>query len=378
MFKKWLHTAYDTPGTGGSGGGATDNSAGSVSEGVEPITSGIASGTASDAMIKAALAASSAEEGTEEPQAVTPHGPATTGITTEQAPSKQPATGAAATVGRDAPEPRIVTAVKNARADERDVVTKELEKKYGWAAGVEEGDARIAFGVAHQLSTNAEGFLQNLAKDLGYTVTKAGQAPAAATGTTEEMPKPAYRSEDGQLFYSADQLTKVLDIQASKIEAKLRGELKPLQDAHSTQAATDRERAQIEQNRTLVAETMTELRAYPHFQMDDGKGGKIDNPAIMKELLAIPADVRVRNPIAALYRAYNSFFTKGVFPTIASSAEETVRASNAKKLAAARGGAHPVNGSGDGTTTTEIKGVDGLAAHMARLAGSNDPRFVAQ
>lgn len=373
MFKHWLLTPYyETPGAGGGGGAASDNVAASVSEGAEPTVSGVSSGTASDAMIKAAMAASSAEEATTGAEAATSHGPAKTGDTTTQASPIKPAIGAAGTEGQ-APENRITAAVRNARADEREVVTKELAQKFGWAANVQEADARVAFGVAHELATDSQGFLQRLAGHLGYTLTKG--AAQTKTPAVEEMPKPTYRSEDGQMFYSAEQHNQALDIHGRKLAAQIRAELQPLQDAHQSQRAAAEEQARTEQNRALIAETMTELRAYPHFQMDDGKGGKIDNPAIMKELLAIPANIRQRNPIAAIYRAYNSFFAKGVFPTIATSAEDTVRAANAKKAAAARGNGHPVSGSTGAGQDTEIKGVDGLAAHMERLAASNDPRF---
>lgn len=350
--------------TDNGGGGTSENVAASVTGGAaEPTSSGnVTSGSASDAMIKAAMAASSTEEATAGAEADKPATPGTPEIAAKP--------GAIDPQGKPgAPESRITAATRNART----AAIAETEAKYAWAKGIEPAAAEIAFDVAVELAKDPTAFAEKLASRLGMRLVPLTQAAAARTteqgDPNEQMPTPSLRSEDGQMVYTAEQLHKALEINSRKLLAQMRGEIKPLMDGHQATQRTQAE-AEAHQHATETKDfILSAARQQPHFQVDDGKGGKMDHPKILENLKAIaPAERRRLGPAGALYQAYTQYLREDVFPNIEQSVTKRVQDSW-KKKAAGSGGAHP-NGSDASEKPTRLRDGDvtGLAAHMARLA----------
>ena len=90
---------------------------------------------------------------------------------------------------------------------------------------------------------------------------------------------------------------------------------------------------------------------------------------IAKELEQV--DPRVRRQVgsvAALYMAYNKVLAEKVFPTIGRDAESKVREGFKRSAAASNGQVKPGAGVDGKPKPLKDGDVDGLAAHMARLA----------
>jgi hypothetical protein len=381
MKLTWKPFLYP-PEVGSGSGGGTENNAGS-SSGVTASEGSVTSGTASDAMIAAFTAASSAEEGTSGLDTETEADPDVTGTpaatgdsnvaTTTGAKGPQVPTGAQG----EAPEPRIVTAVKNARA----AAVAETEAKFAWAKDLDKDSVDTAFGVVGRMLEDTPKFAAKLAAELGMKLVPV-DAPvtAAATGTGSapatggfKLPKALLRSEDGQGAYSEEQMGQILESFGTHLEAKLTGQMKPLMEAHTRQTETEKKAAIRAEAQASVNEFMAEYRARPHFMVDDGKGGKIEHPSILRNLQAIPPNVRAKiGPEAAVSRAYNKYLAEEVFPTIGTTAAAQVRDENARKLRGSDGSMHPAGANGSTNPPRLRDGdINGLAAHMAKLAGAN-------
>jgi hypothetical protein len=369
-----LSLLYYPPDTG-SGGGTTDNNAGNSG-----VSSGaVESGTASDAMI-AAFAASSAAEGDSDPDsAETEEAPDLTGDTSELGGDDTTATGNAKgsqvpTGARgEAPLSRIEAATRNAR----EKAIQETEAKYAWAKNVQQEDVRVAFNIASALLEDTPGFAAKIAAEIGMKlvpINETGSAAAApATGGAFKLPKAELRSEDGKGAFSEEQMSQVLTDFAAHLEAKFGDRVKPLESMR-TQMTEREQRARITAEATAsVNEMMADFRARQYFMVDDGKGGKIEHPSILRNLQAIPHSVRVKiGAEASMSRAYNKYLQEEVFPTIGTTAAAQVRNENARKLRGSTGNASVSGSTGRGTGTKLRDGdVAGLAAHMAKLAGAN-------
>lgn len=362
MLKFWL-APFSGPEDAGSGGGTTDNAAASVTGGApEPSTSGnVSSGTASDAMVKAAMAASSADgspAGNEAETAAITAGIAGT-VAKPVVDPNQPAKGAQAATKGEAPESRIQAAVRNARA--------EVETQYAWAKDLNPTHVSVAMDVATEISRDAKGFASRLAGELGMKlvpIKEQAQPPQGGQATGDgqaELPKPRLRAEDGTAAYAADQMPAIIDAITKRITAQFEGRIKPLVDDRERNQRTALATEQRESARQTVEGALAKARQLPHFT-------KENEPHILGLLKAIPQAERLQmGPIGAMYHAYNQFLAQKVFPSVDTAAEERVRASYAKKAATSVGSGHPVDQGGNGKST-EIKGVDGLARHMERLA----------
>lgn len=342
-----------------------------------PSTGNITSGTASEAMIKAAMSASSADtpaEGTPAPvpagaagDTPKPAGQSEPGATAAakgtQVPTGQPATPA----GNRGPVPldRHETAVRNAR----EVGYKDAEKKYEAFKGYDPSQAAVSYGVARELTNDPIGFGHKLAKELGFVMVRQDQT--AGNGkptqeTTTEFPQPRLRAEDGTLAYAADQIPQILEV----FKRSIQSEYKPLLEDRENNQRTQREQAVVADVRETVTAALTEARKLPHFTQTGADGKVTDNPIILDNLRAIPAETRQRiGPIAAMYQAYQQFLVEHIYPSIDTAAEKRVRDSYSRKAATSQGNGHPTDQGGDGKKTTIRPGdVDGLARHMERLA----------
>lgn len=371
MFKRYLTMPFGyPPETGAGDGGTTDNNVEISGAGA---SGEVSSGTASDAMIKAFEASSASEEsaGPEAAAAAVSAGTETavgTGITAPAAKGPQAPTGARG----EAPQSRIEAAVKNAR----EAAVTETEAKFAWAKDLNPDSVTTAFNIARSLLNDTPGFAAKIAAELGMKLVPKEEAakPIPQVGSAEfSFPKGALTSEDGVEAYSGKQVQEILNSAVASLRAEFGGQLKPLTEMRQNLTESEH-RAQIrEEAREAVTEMMTSFRAKPHFLVDDGKGGKHEHPNILRNLLAIPVQTRARiGAEAAMSRAYTQYLQEDVFPTIGTSAAETVRAENARKAATSTGTSAP-GGSAAGKKPVLRDGdVSGLAAHLANLASASN------
>lgn len=332
--------------------GTTENVAVST-----PSSSGgsgnVTSGTATDAMIKAATAASSAEESATTPDASA--GAIPPGATSD-ARGQPKVTGATVTSG-EAPVSRIEAAVKNARAEARAAV----EAQYAWAKDVDPQDVQVGGALLYDLRTNAKQFLQELAQELGATLSFGTPTAETVETVDEAFPAPDLVSPDGRLkTYSDATLQKMLHIHGRKVAKELRGEMAPMLEFVNGERETRAEQGRQQQVVEATKSALAEARKLPHFT-------KENEPLIAEKLKAIDPSIRRQvGSVAALYIAYNQMLSEKVFPTIETAAEVRVQNNNSKK-AAASVGAHPVDQGGEAKKPV-LRGVDDLAKHMERLA----------
>lgn len=369
MFKRYLGFLHYPPDTAAAAGGTTDNTAASVTGGsAEPTTSGVSSGTASDAMIKAAMAASSADSATPGADGVTkPAGAAgdTTGQTTTTAGdgatpdaiAQAAKDGSAAATAKPGfiPQERHDAILKNVRRD----TAMALQKQYG---GLTPERAISAFKIARRIANDPQGFWE----ELGQSLEQRGMTRRPAEAAKEEVyPEPALRSEDGkEAAYSAGQLKQILEIHAKQVQRTLMGDLRPLVDFYGTETERRNSEGQREQAKNLAGSALNEARSLPYFKENEA--------AIAETLQAM--DPRLRQSIGAIgamYRAYNLVLAKTVLPGVDKSAEERVRATFARKAATSEGSVHPGGSTGGDGKKPQLDNVTQLAAHMANMAGAS-------
>lgn len=350
MFKWYLHPFYSPPETGA---GTTENVAGSSTEG------SVTSGTASDAMIKAAMASESStdtpptgdEAETVDPATLTAKPAGSVTATTPPAKGAQVPTGTG-----PVPLDRHEAAVKNAR----EKAVTETEAKYAWAKDVDPKTVETAFGIVSEMLQDTQKFAHTLAGELGMKLVPITEEKPAAPATPYQLPEPVLRSEDGRGAYDAKQMMEILAEQEKRILATFGTQMKPLLTDREAAAKAKAEADVKAQGRQAATEALAEARKMPHFT-------KENEPEILKNLQAIPANVRASiGAVASLYRAYNQFLAEKVFPTIGTTAEQSVRDANRKKAAASAASVHPVSPSGDGAKP-EIKNVAQLSKYMEQL-----------
>lgn len=368
MKKFWFGFYSYPPDTAGSGSGSPENIA---SPGTD---SSVTSGSASESLIAAAMASESSSGGstteTEAQKVAKATGINITGDTpkpgAQSGAAKPDATGQpVAEATGPVPADRHKVAVTNARA----AGVAETEAKYSWAKNLDQDTVSTAFGIAHNVLKNTDEFLKVLAADQGYTLVKAGAAPAGAAAAPAsgefKLPEPKLHSEDGQGAFSSAQVGEILTNFTAHLESRFGERLQPLlTDREKAQkiAAQQQESAAVTQT---VTETMTDLRARPFFQVEDKDGKKVDSPKIYEYLMAIPKAQRLANPVAALHRAYSTYMEKDILPNYGSISEQRVRDENAKK-AAGSSGVRPGQATGTGEAKP-IRGVSDLAAKMEQM-----------
>lgn len=313
-------------------------------------TTSVSSGTASEAMLRA-VAASSAE--------ASPDGSKVAGAA--------PVTGATVQTGADGkpvdtkgpiPFDRHEQILKNAR----ETSAQEALKPFAWAKGLSEKEATAAIQLVSLIKKDPAAFW----RELGATI---GQTPAEAKATVAEaFPEADLEGPNGVKAYSDVALKKTLDLFRKQLMAEFQGELRPLMEFRDGEVST-RERAALAANmKSLAGRALTQARALPHF--------KEHEPAIVEKLQQMDPAIRAEvGPIAAMYMAFEQVKAEKVYPTLQADAEKRVRADFDKKAAAS--GIHPVGGDGKTQESPVINGEAGLAAHMRKLAESNDPRLTA-
>lgn len=328
-----------------------------------PAGSTISSGTASDAMIRAATSASSAEpSGT---GAIVPPAPAgsagdtpvegstgraaaTPDATGQPTPAGPAATPAATRT--EAPEPRILAATRNARADERTQVFRQLGVSAEQAA-----DVPVSMRLLGELRNDSLDFATRLAGEHGFTLVRTGQTPhdpdPSDVGVPQEPPK------------TWAEMQAILKAQELRLTRAFESRAKPLEDARETEARRVRSEAITREAQTASTQALTKARTYPHFK---------ENEVEIGERLAAmdPAERRQMGPVGAMLACYNAVLAEKVFPTIATTAKEQaaadVRAGYERK-ARSSGSVVPTGSVGEGKPV-ELKNTTDLAKHMQRLA----------
>ena len=304
--------------------------------------SAVSSGTADAAMIAAAEAASSADSApAAKPAGDTPPsaGSGTPGAipdaTGQPVVAGQPAKPAGS---GEAPERRIESAVRNARAD---VMTR-----FGLTADANPEDVRAGMRLVQALRTDMRGTLKRLSARL---------EPEDSGSGEEAYPEADLVSKDGQLkTYRAETFQKILDIHGRKVAQQVMQEMAPLRDFVDTET----ERREADDRRAYLKSAIDEVKGRPHF----------NEAGVHEALKAIPLEERrAMGPVAALNVAYSNFLRDKVFPGIDTAAEERVRKANLKKAAASDGSVHPAQGGGD-PKKRELRNVSDLSAHLSDLA----------
>lgn len=311
-------------------------------------TSGnVSSGTASEAMIKAAMASEGATEKT--PPVVDAASAAAPGAKVQIGTDGKPLTDA-----NEPPKERWNDILNN----QRKLAAEEALKPYAWARDMKAEDVSAAISLVSALRKDKVAFW----RELGAMIEPEG----AGETKDEAFPDADLEGPNGVKAYSDVTLKKTLDIFEKRLMRKFQGELRPLVEFRDGELST-RERNELTNNaKSLAGRALTQARALPHFKENEAHVvAKLQamDPALRKEV----------GPIAAMYMAFEAVKAEKVYPTMDVEAEKRVRADFDKKAAA--GGIHPVGGDGKVKETPVIKGQSGLAAHMERLAASNDPRF---
>lgn len=314
-----------------------------------PAGTSVSSGTASEAMIKAAGAASSAaaqpaggaDAGDTTKLAGAEAAPVTKPVATAQAASTGPA---AATANRgEAPEPRIVAAVRNAR--------EEVEGRYAWAKDLNPADVQNAMSIFREMRMDLAGFLRRAASETGLRIADNEQEKPW------EMPGGRLRSEDGTAAYSVDEVKDII----AHMRQELTEQLKPLSQFRddTTRAASMQQR--VAESRERVSHALTAARALPHFKEHEEK--------IAEKVRAIDPETRNQvGVIGCLHMAYSQVMADTVIPGIESGAAQRVREENERKAATSTGTVRPGGSSADGGKVPRLDNVRDLATHMARMA----------
>lgn len=339
-----------------------DKAAGSVS-GSSGGAASVTSGTASEALIKAASDSSSDNltgGAGDTSGAAGGDGASGASAATKEQPNLTGEAGAAATRG-EAPEPRIVAAVRNARA--------EVEKQYEWAKGFTPNDVediRTAMALVRDLRSDPRAFYQRLGQEIETRL-----PGERKTVDAKKFPEPGLISQDGkERAYSASQVEQIAAIIEERTMAKVMGEFKPMTEFVGSARQREAETANKTRSMELASEALTTARQLPHFQVAGADGKLQDHPEILKNLMALAPETRAKiGPIGALYLAYNQYLAQHVFPTADQDAEKRVRASFDKKAAASIG-ASP-SGSGGQGKPQEIKNVSDLARRMEQMAAGS-------
>ena len=269
------------------------------------------------------------------------------------------------------PEERRNVILENTRTKERAAVTAELMKTLGWAKDVQPEMVQSAFSLAGRVAQDPVGFVVQLISEIQQIPELAAAFDAKMGGKVPvkgKMPAPRLKAEDGTLAYSSDQVMEILQGFKAELMDEFGTRVQPLEDFRGSLEEREEVMNVIHQSRTESRELLGEMRQLAHWPQPDPTTKK--NPGevkIAEYLAAIPAEVKSKiGAVASMYRAYNTYLQKDVFPTLGSKTEQEVR-DNLRRKAAAGIGAVP------GTTvvpsvTKKPTNPQELAAHMAAMA----------
>ena len=275
----------------------------------------------------------------------------------------EPATGAGVSGSphssppREAPEPRIVAAVKNAR--------EALEGELGWARtlGVPKAEVQRYVSLGHRLDQDPRSFYAQLGQELGITHEEGtGRRPAEPVPEPFTIPEGDLFSEDRtQRAYSEKSMRKIITDLRADIVREVRGEYQPAIE-FATAGRSAQEDAEV---RAQAAETarqaITHALTLPHFRENQ--------QLISEELAKIDPTIRHQvGSVAAMYMAYNKVLAERVLPVLGQQRESQTIADLQRSATAGstvvgtQAAPRPKPSLRDGN-------LDDLARHMEQLAG---------
>ena len=313
----------------GSGSVPSSSSAGGSST---PASSPAGPSSAAAALESASSAASTGQPGGNGQPSPASTGPATS-ASGATVPTSQPS--------GEAPEHRIEAAVRNVR--------RELTERLGWAERYKPEEVEEATSMLAALNSDPRGFLNRLQAELE------DDDPAD--------PEPDLQSDDGKKkAYSHEAMRKIIANVERRITRSLEGRFGPALEFANEGRAAQAVSAQVAEGRSIATQALTEARKLPHF--------KDNEPAISEKLAAMDPTYRRRvGSVAALYMAYNAVLSEKVLPTLKITAEQDAISGFQKSAHASSGQVQPGTGV-TGKPVLKEGDIDGLARHMAKLAGA--------
>lgn len=264
-------------------------------------------------------------------------------------------------------ESRIQSATRNARSQTVRAVFDELGLSLEPGADVRGTlrEIREQLDVVRRMAANPRKFWQEFGAELGV-----GDSGGAGGTTDEREPEADLVTENNRKVYSAERMAQVWSYREKRLLESLRREFAPMRDFVTNAEQAEADRTENARLGALATSSLTAARNLPHF--------KEHEPEIQKRLIAMDPDLRSSvGAIAAMHMCYTSVLRDKVFPTINSQAEARIRDEYAKKAAATSVVDNNSTGGGVPSKVQPIKGIGGLAAHMAKLESSNDPRLTA-
>ena len=216
---------------------------------------------------------------------------------------------------------RHKSALENARAKAREEAQAEWDQQYGWAKQVDRQQLEQAQQWYTQLNQDPLRFLRMLQAEVE---SHPHLGPQLKQPAAFEAPKPTLRSEDGQLVYNVEQLTQVLEHQASQLKAEAAQQFQQLQTQMQSLSQAEQQRtAQAEAQQYSTALLATARKDWPHF--------KDREKDIQKQLAQMPSTGNVGSD---LRDAYIAVLSKQVLPSLSHQAKEEERETAQKKAAA--------------------------------------------
>jgi hypothetical protein len=256
------------------------------------------------------------------------------------------------------PFDRHEQALKNAR----ETAAAEAIKQYAWANGYNQQDVETAIGLARRLNGDANGFYQQLGRELG--VPQPAPAQPAPPRTIESIfPAADLVSEDGKKAFSEGAVVQAFQNFAEFMTAQMDERYRPaLQTVE--QVASERQQAAVNAHYGGIAkDALTDARTLPSWDTLQ--------PEIAAELARIaqtnPKMIETRGAVGTMMLVYNRLYAAKVLPSLQQPPPGTVNLADLQRKANAEHGSVSA-ATGSSATRQSPKNVSELAKHMESLA----------
>jgi hypothetical protein len=263
------------------------------------------------------------------------------------------------------PFDRHEQAIRNAREQ----AAADAIKQYAWARGYSQQDVEAAIGLASRLNGDANGFYQQLGRELGVQQPQQPQqqyAQPVPPRTIESIfPAADLVSEDGKKAYSEGAVQQAFQNFASYMTEEMDKRYAPVLETVQ-QVQTERSQYVRDQHYGGIAkDALTEAQALPSW--------KELQPEIATELKRIgqsrPDVITRQGAVGTMMMIYNRLFAQKVLPTLDRNSQSAVLADLQRKANAERGSASAA-ASGSSAVRQAPKNVRELAEHMEHIAAS--------
>lgn len=346
-----------------------------------PVSTAPASALAS--LEKVAAAASSADKPTT--LLTDPNASVGTTVQPGQPGANVGAQGEGVNPGEDAawlgiPETRRNTILENARTKEREKVLATVDARLGWAKGIDPEQVQASFGVTQRLAANPVNFAVQLISEIrsnpqmaaAFEAAMGGQGitPLPTSRGAFKLPVAHLKSEDGKGAYTETQIGEILESFRADLMSQFGEQIRPLEEMRGSLEEREAVMEVIQTSRQETNTLLGEMRALAHWPQKDATGKNPGEAKIGEYLNAIPPKVKKQiGAVASMYRAFNAYLEKDVFPTLSARTEQTVRDDLKRKAAAATGAVAPTTGA-TVPPPQKPRNVQELARHMERLAAA--------